>query len=145
MGAVGGTDQPPQERVGKSGNLGFHPDDWDDERIAAFINSENKVRRHVTVGQLAFIGTEQEPYYAEIAKQRMLAGVKDPEADRPQGSETKRAPQARDLAAKAVGTSGRSISRAKRIAKESPELAAKVKAGEMSLLRFSGFTPSDLG
>jgi len=45
---------------------------------------------------------EIEPYFAEEARKRMLAGVKsDPEENVPQGNSRK--PQARDQAAAAVG------------------------------------------
>ena len=49
---------------------------------------------------------EIEPYFAEEARKRMLAGVKsDPEENVPQGNSRK--PQARDQAAAAVGVSGK--------------------------------------
>jgi hypothetical protein len=100
-----------------------------------FSISQNMRRRHLTTGQKAAVGAAAEPLYAAEAKRRMLAGAKpaaDPEADPPQGSngnKPKRAPQARDKAAKTAGTSGRSVAQFKRIEQQAPDLAEKVKAG----------------
>lgn len=44
-----------------------------------------------------------------------------------------RVPQARDRAAATTGTSGRAVAQAKRVAKQAPDLAEKVKAGELAL------------
>ena len=82
---------------------------------------------NLTQGQKAIVAAALEPMYAEAAKQRMLAGKKDPEADLPQGTE--RAQQAREQAAKAVGASGRGVSQAKAIQRDAPDLVDKVVNG----------------
>lgn len=109
-----------------------------------FSISQNVQRRHLTAGQRAGVSHKALPIYEAEAAKRMMAGKAiepdtDPEADRPQGSEDaekpKRAPQSRDKAAKAAGSSGRSVGRYKRIAEQAPDLAAKVDAGTLALDR----------
>ncbi len=74
-----------------------------------------------------------EAYIAKDAKERMLVGKPNPEANLPQGS---RAPQSRDIAAAVTGASPRNVQEAKKLAKEAPALLEKVKTGELSR-RFS--------
>lgn len=61
----------------------------------------------------------------------------EPEHQQANGAEetVNRAPRARDKAAKVTGTSGRSVARFKRISDQAPDLAAKVRAGDMPLDR----------
>jgi N6-adenosine-specific RNA methylase IME4 len=93
-----------------------------------FVISENVRRRHLTASQRAMLAVEVEPMYAEQAKVRMLAGVKaDPVALVPQG-------KARDQAAAGFSVSGRLVGQAKRVS-EYPELAEKVRAGDLNLKR----------
>lgn len=102
------------------------------------VVSHNVHRRHLTVGQRAAIAVELEPRYAEQARQRMLSGKSsNPEPDPAQGPTHPRAPQARDLAAKAVGTSGQRMSDYKKLEAEAPDLSARVAAGELPLDRAS--------
>ena len=116
-----------------------------------FSISQNLKRRHLTVAQVAFVGVDLVPMYEAEAAERMLAGkaaepetpADDPVADRPQGadpkpkpkSKSKRAPLSRDRAAKAAGTSGRSLAKAKRVKEQAPDLAQKAKDGQISLDR----------
>jgi len=60
----------------------------------------------------------------------MMAGVRDPAVNLPQGV---RVPDARSQAAAVVGVSGKLLSDAKAIKRESPEMFARVKAGEMTV------------
>ncbi len=97
-------------------------------------------RRDLTAGQRAMIGAGLELHFAERAKgrQRDVGGAKTAVAASQSAlgkiaqsvSPPKRA---RDEAAKAAGVSGRSVQDAKFVAYKSPELAAKVKAGTVSL------------
>jgi 16S rRNA G966 N2-methylase RsmD len=115
-----------------------------------FVVSENIHRRHLTTGQRAMLALDMEELYAEqAALAKVRAGQefgrgssqKDPlpemesaeklEADLPQA--IGRAPQARDRAATTTGTSGRAVAQAKRVAKQAPDLAKKVKTGELAL------------
>jgi hypothetical protein len=114
-----------------------------------FSISENVTRRHLTTGQKAAVAYKSLPLYeAEAAKRRAhgkTAPGKSKEltqatlgADRPQAFDQpeqdtakpkKLAPRARDHAAKAAGTSGRSTARYKRITEQAPDLAEKVDDG----------------
>lgn len=96
--------------------------------------SANAKRRNLTKSQLAMVAKDSLPLYEAEAKERQLAtqnneagkAVKEklPELD---------SGQARDKAAKATGVNPRYVSDAKRIAEESPEIADKVKSGEMTI------------
>lgn len=93
----------------------------------------NLKRRHLTTGQKAFVALQVEPLYAAEAKRRQGArtDLKAPEnlvADLPQG-------KSRERAAKIAGTSGRAVAQAKRVADAAPDLAEKVKAGQMAIDR----------
>ena len=86
--------------------------------------SANLHRRHLTASQRAMVGAALEPMFAEMAKERMLAGKADPKAQMPEGR------QARDDAAEAVNVSPRSVQNAKRVTEYgTPELQAAVVAG----------------
>lgn len=105
---------------------------YEGESPVAFVISENVRRRHLSAGQLAFIGVEAEPLFAaEAAKRkggRPRKGEEKPVAERPQV-------KARDQAAKVAGASGRGVARAKHVAAKAPDLAEKVKSGELALDR----------
>ena len=117
----------------------------DDE--IGFAISENVERRHLTTGQKAMAALAAVPLYAAQAKARQsAAGVAFGKgaklgADLPQAIDDtptppapkQRAPRARDEAAKAFKTSGKSVAQAKRVMEKAPELAAKVAAGTLSL------------
>jgi len=87
--------------------------------------SANLHRRHLTTSQRAMVGATLEPMFAEMARERMLAGkAADPTAEMPEGRE------AREDAAEAVNVSPRSIQNAKRVTEHgTPELQAAVMAG----------------
>ena len=106
--------------------------------IVDFIVSANVKRRHLNAGQLSLIALALEPLYAALAKERQREGAKlgnaiargndvnEVVADRPQ-------PKARDQAARAVGGSGRGVSKAKKVKAVTPDLADMVMAGQLSL------------
>lgn len=96
-----------------------------------FSLSMNLKRRHLTNGQKAMLALEVEPLYAEQAKARQGTRTDlDFVAELPQSE-----PKSREKAAKVSGTSGRSVSQAKRVKSKAPDLAEKVTAGEMPLDR----------
>jgi site-specific DNA-methyltransferase (adenine-specific) len=122
------------------------------ENPAAFSISQNIKRRHLTDSQRAMIAVQALPMLQAEAKAKMIAsgakggafGVKGgdgrgnkkpPEADLPQGvlEASSRAPQSRDIAAAAVGVSPRLVQNAKAVSEKSPELAEKVKTGELAI------------
>lgn len=121
-----------------------------------FSISQNMQRRHLTTGQKADVALRSLPLYEAEAERRMKSAIRsdlpenesartdaNPGADLPQGpigsalssSQPKRAPRARDRAAKTAGTSGRAVAQMKRVTASAPDLAEKVRSGEMSLDR----------
>lgn len=111
--------------------------------------SENLRRRHLDAGQRAFLALEVEKHYAEIAKRRQAEAARQTtiareaaatksqvrpltvSADRHQPSPYER--KAATRAAETVGSSGRSVARAKYIQEHAPDLADKVKAGSLAI------------
>jgi len=113
-----------------------------------FSISQNMKRRHLTPGQKAAVGAAAKPLYAAAMKSAETLRKSTPPhrqesnktvADRPQSpskkSDVKKAPKARDKAAKTSGASGRSIARFERVERDAPDLAEKVKAGTLALDR----------
>jgi ParB-like chromosome segregation protein Spo0J len=107
------------------------PEHYTDAEIIDYIVSANLRRRDLTPGQKAMVAAELEPMYAGAAKERMMAGKADPLANSREGSG--RENWAGEQAAKVVGSSGRSVSDAKALKKEAPDLAEKVSDGDMTL------------
>jgi len=99
--------------------------------VLLWVISLNSHRRHLSTSQLAMVAAKVAEIFQEDAKKRELAGVKpdasDPKEILPQG-------QSSDLAAKTVGgVSGRTVRDAIKVQKESPELAAKVLKGDITV------------
>ena len=128
-----------RQRVCDETGIEPHYEDFKGNDPARFVFSVNLARRHMTNGQLAMIGAELEEHFAKEAKKRQGKRT-DIRADRPTSSHKRRA---RDEAAEVVGTSGRSISRAKRIKVKRPDLAADIKAGRMSPSAADGIISAD--
>lgn len=78
-----------------------------------------------------FIAGDDRPDLRERAANRRPEGKGKPRADLPAVSKDER--RTRHKAAKVTGTSGRAVSQAKRIAEHAPDLAEKVKAGDLAL------------
>ena len=128
--------------------LGEH---YDEPKILDLIVSKNLARRHMNAGQKAFVGLEYERLYAAAIKEsETLRKVESPSnqyvtsrsatvADLPQSHSVEVAPapesgqKARDRAAKVVGASGRAVQQAKAVERDAPDLAEKVRAGEIAL------------
>lgn len=91
-----------------------------------FVERHNLHRRNLTASQRAAVAAALEPFYAEVAQKRMKLGKPDPGASLPQG-------RALESAAKAAGTSRRAAQDFKRVASEAPELAEKVRKGEVTI------------
>lgn len=117
-----------------------------------FSISENVKRRHLTTGQLAFVAHAALPLFEAEAAKRKAHGQTapgrtlgadlrqaSPNVDRAlrndQQAQGRRMPRAVDRAAKVAGASGRAVAQAKRVAEAAPDLAEKVKAGDLALDR----------
>jgi hypothetical protein len=128
-----------------------------------FSIAQNLKRRHLTTGQKAAVAYEAAPLFEAEARLRKAEAAAEENrrraaerrsaeqtasaptseqparpvvADRPQPGASvpaTPAPKSRDRAAEVAGTSGRSVGRYKRIADQVPELAAKVRSGELAL------------
>lgn len=125
-----GIDCPTQEWSGKGSLVGF-------------IYSANKHRRHLDSSQLAMVAAELLPYLEAESKVRQeQAGERGKE-----GGRGKTKPLAQDCAkgfssgdgkaaaqaAELMGTSTRYVEEAKKLKRDAPELAAKVRDGELTL------------
>ena len=107
----------------------------------AFAVSMNDKRRHMNKGQLAAIGAELEPFFADDAKkrQRESGGDKVSEAARavvakmPQPLKEPETSKARQEAAKSVGVGERYVQDAKKVKQEAPEVFDRLKAGKITL------------
>lgn len=137
--------------------LGLDPQfrDWDGEgALEAFVVSLNVHRRHLSPSQRGAIAAEMLPAIEKEAVARMMRGQSfDPEemevhpAEKiPQGDSKGaesvnpggtfpqgRAPQARDIAAMAVGVNPHYVSDAKRVKDAAPELFEAVREGRVSI------------
>lgn len=104
-----------------------------------FVIRRNIKRRQLTTGQKAMLALDLLPMYEAEAKVGRPSKPKPPDLFAPEEipadpPEFPRADgESREKAAGAVGTSGRAVSAAKRIAKNDPDLAEKVKLGEVAL------------
>jgi hypothetical protein len=99
----------------------------------AWVISQNMVRRHLTASQRAAIALEAEKLLASEARKRQASSTGGPTPrlveKLPQAAKGK----ARDKAGKLLQVSGRYVQDAKRIAEESPELIAEIKAGRLTI------------
>lgn len=114
--------------------LGIEPKfvqfDGSEDEAARYVYSTNCARRHSTTGQLAASAVKFEAWFAEKAKERMLAGVS---VDPPENSTEGRG-DSRDAAAALVGVSNYSVSQAKAVMKAAiPEVIELLESGAMSL------------
>jgi hypothetical protein len=98
-------------------------------------------RRHLTDGQRAMIAVEALPLFGAEARERRRelgreAAERQHHPERVEANSaqpSRRAPQARDRAAAAVGVAGRTVQTAKAIKEKAPDVAERVHAGAMSL------------
>jgi hypothetical protein len=110
--------------------LGLEPfyEEYDGDDPARFVFGHNLGRRHLTTSQRGMIGARLEEHFSAPRgrpkkNSRRSAGITKP----------RRRNEAAERAAEIVGTSARSISRAKRVIKLRPDLAEKVKSGELAV------------
>jgi site-specific DNA-methyltransferase (adenine-specific) len=105
----------------------------------SFIIGVNLSRRHLDKGQKVALALEIEPHFAEEAKKRQkehggtAPGKKSLKENVPEVKSKQL--QSRDLAAAAVGVSGKLVSAAKAIKEADPVRFEKVKAGTLSVAK----------
>jgi ParB-like chromosome segregation protein Spo0J len=100
----------------------------------AFSISANEKRRHLTAGQRAFLALEIEKLYAaETRRGRPRKDAPENVADLRQYPP--RNNKSVERAAKVAKASGRGVSQAKRVQQTAPDLAEKVKAGQLAIDR----------
>lgn len=102
--------------------------------LVAFVVSLNLKRRHLDAGQKAFVALEIEPMLAAFAKERMTAAQNN-DAGRAASEKIQQQEKGKAAvqAAAIVGTNAHYVADAKRLTADAPELAAKVKSGEMKM------------
>lgn len=115
---------------------------YDGDDPISFVVSLNVTRRHLNEGQKAFIALELVPLYQEQTEKSRRAAisvsrsaVSKTTADRQESQPKPRNPESTHRAAALVGTSGRSVARAKRIKEKAPDLQEKVESGELAIDR----------
>jgi len=98
-----------------------------------FIVSLNLKRRHLSAGQKAALAADLLPFYEDQAQERSRSNLKQNRVRRSAQSE----PEGRsdERAAKAVGASGRAVAQFKRVAEQAPDLADKVRSGDLAVDR----------
>lgn len=120
--------------------------DYDGDSPAAFVLAKNAKRRNLTPGQLAMLATDFLPDLEAERRARMAEagrqhgrGMDSPApTGAPLSPAEKKGGRAASSAAELVGTSARNVQRAKRVLEEDPDLADKVRAGEVTLRAADG-------
>lgn len=107
---------------------------WDAKgSLVSFIASMNVHRRHLTSSQKAIIAAEYEPMFAAEAKERQHAGKPANGTLANSLAKPSHSGRAAEQAAKATGTNRQYVTDAKSIKAKSPEIAAKIKSGELTI------------
>jgi hypothetical protein len=117
--------------------------EYEDDSPAQFVLSHNVARRHLSVSQRAMIATDFLPQLeAEAAERQKRLGRErggQPSVDSstqgpPPGPRHAGQPaRAAEDAGNAIGVSGSYVARAKRVAQNDPNLAQKVRAGDVTV------------
>jgi hypothetical protein len=102
--------------------------------IVDFVISLNLKRRHLNASQRAMSSAQALPFFEKEAKERQLSSLKrgNKSPDRELIPERKGG-RSRDMVARIFGLSGRYVQHAKNICEASPELAAQIRDGELTI------------
>lgn len=134
-----------RNRVRACEKLGIKVDSepWDGKGSpAAYVVSVNLRRRHLTPSQRAMVAAELKPAFAAEAKERQRATAPSRGKQGGRGKtklpvkrdgKVSRSGEARTQAAKALDVAPAYVSTAERIQRSRPDLAEKVKAGEVTI------------
>jgi hypothetical protein len=117
-------------------NEKYHGQEGFEDDLLMWVVAQNSHRRHLSQDQLKMVVAKVAESFKEIANQRKLATLKKGDARPDPVTATVAATgTAIQQAIKATGFKGseRSVADAVKVQKESPELAAKVSAGEMTV------------
>lgn len=113
-----------------------------EESVSRWIVSHNLHRRHLSPSQRTAVAVEFVAVFAEAAKKRQLATLKQNVGsgdtvveNLPQRAEGERRPPATDEAAELFGVSGRSVRDAQYVKNNDPDTFEKVKAGDVAVSR----------
>lgn len=99
-----------------------------------FIMETNCNRRHLTKLQRIELAYKMEPLYKELARRRMLAGLKNVASSSVQNCTSDEKGRVIDLCAKAAGVSGSLYNMGKSVLQNGPpEVIQEVQAGRMSI------------
>jgi len=123
------------------------PERYTEPMILDLIVSKNMARRQLNPGQRALMALEYERFYGEATNAGRPIGytTRPVNADSevivadlpPANARPELAPpverKSRERAARVVGASGRAVQQAKAVQRDAPDLAAKVRAGEIAL------------
>jgi ParB-like chromosome segregation protein Spo0J len=109
--------------------------EWDGNGSALDVAiSKNLHRRHLNPGQRAMCAIEAEAVLAVEARERQLAGLKQGDnAPVPANLPEREKGEAREQAAAMFGVSPRYVQEAKKLQAEAPDLADKVRAGDVTI------------
>ena len=123
------------------------PERYTEPMVLDLIVSKNMARRQLNPGQRALMALEYERFYGEATSagrpigytaQSVKADSEVIVADLPPvtvqpGAASPVERKSRERAARVVGASGRAVQQAKAVQRDAPDLAAKVRAGEIAL------------
>lgn len=98
-----------------------------------YVKLCNIDRRHLTVGQIAMYGQAWLDDERKKAKERQAHGGTAPGVTLKEHGPEALKGQSRDKVAERLGISGKSVEQARKVSASSPDLAAKVSSGEVSL------------
>ena len=108
--------------------IGIYPEtitlEDDGGDLIGWVVSKNLRRRHLTASQRANVAVDLVPLYEAQSNARMKAGTLPPDGGRVTSAK---------MAAKAVGSSERSVQRAQKVANDSPEKRPAIAAGTLTV------------